>query len=254
VYRPKWQIALERYDRAVLNGVTFRWLTFDEGYGGKPNFLRELAKREQSYVAEVPKSFSAWTSPPATTERPYRKNGRGRGRKTPRLQSGTPAASTVEDLLKFSPKLRDQPWVKYRVKDGEKGPMIWEAKRVMIHVKDDDGLPIGPLHLVVARNPLEGEVKYFVSNAPAKAQVTTLLLVAFSRWKVERCFEDGKGEVGLDHYEGRTWVGLIRHLVLSSVSYLFLAEVHQELRGKKSGLERVSGPRGSLCIGAVVVA
>jgi SRSO17 transposase len=254
VYRPKWQIALELYDRAVSNGVTFRWLTFDEGYGGKPNFLRELAKREQSYVAEVPKSFTAWTRPPATTERPFRKNGRGRGRKTPRLKSGSPAASTVEDLLKFSPKLRDQPWVKYRVKDGEKGPMVWEAKRVMIHVKDDDGLPIGPLHLVVARNPLDGEMKYFVSNAPAKTKVSTLLLVAFSRWKVERCFEDGKGEVGLDHYEGRTWVGLIRHLVLSSVSYLFLAKVHQELREKKSGPECVPGSRGSLRVGAVVVA
>jgi SRSO17 transposase len=254
VYRPKWQIALELYDRAVVNGVTVRWLTFDEGYGGKPNFLRELSKRTQSYVAEVPKSFTAWTEAPATTERPFRKNGRGRGRKTPRLKSGSPAASTVEDLQKFSSKLRDQPWVRYRVKDGEKGPMIWDAKRVMIHVKDDDGLPIGPLHLVVARNPLDGEVKYFVSNAPAKTKVTTLLVVAFSRWKVERCFEDGKGEVGLDHYEGRTWVGLIRHLVLSSVSYLFLAEVHQELRGKKSGPERVSSPRGSLCVGAVVVA
>jgi SRSO17 transposase len=254
VYRPKWQIALELYDRAVANGVTFRWLTFDEGYGGKPNFLRELANREQSYVAEVPKSFTAWTTAPATTERPFRKNGRGRGRKTPRLQSGSPAASTVEDLLKFSPKLRDQPWVKYRVKDGEKGPMIWEAKRVMIHVKDEDGLPMGPLHLVVARNPLDGEVKYFVSNAPPPTKVTTLLLVAFSRWKVERCFEDGKDEVGLDHYEGRTWVGLIRHLVLSSVSYLFLAEVHQELREKKSGAECVSSARGGLCVGAVVVA
>ena len=54
VYRPKWQIALTLYDRARANGVSFRYLTFDEGYGGKPEFLRQLAVREQLYVAEVP--------------------------------------------------------------------------------------------------------------------------------------------------------------------------------------------------------
>ena len=56
VYRPKWQIALELYDRARGNGVAFAWVTFDEGYGGKPEFLRGLIARGQRFVGEVPGS------------------------------------------------------------------------------------------------------------------------------------------------------------------------------------------------------
>src|SRR5262249_57826689 len=85
-----------------------------------------------------------------------------------------------------------------------------------------------------ARRAKAGGNKYFVSNAPLDTSVQQLLLVAFSRWRIERCFEDDKGEVGLDHYEGRRYVGLKRHLLLSAVSYLFLARVRQELAGKKN--------------------
>ena len=67
------------------------------------------------------------------------------------------------------------------------------------------------------------EVKYFVSNAPPKTSESVMLLVVSSRWRVERCFEDQKGEIGLDHFEARKWLGLQRHLALSAVSYLFLA-------------------------------
>src|SRR5262249_59928749 len=66
-YRPKWQIALELYDRAVANGVRFAWLTFDEGYGGKPGLLSGLRQRRQRYVAEVPRTFGGWLELPALT-------------------------------------------------------------------------------------------------------------------------------------------------------------------------------------------
>ena len=69
VYRAKWQIALEQYRRAVANGVRFAWLTFDEGYGSKPPFLRELDALGQNYVAEVPVSFHVWTKRPAVLYR-----------------------------------------------------------------------------------------------------------------------------------------------------------------------------------------
>jgi SRSO17 transposase len=241
VYRPKWQIALDIYDRSINNKVTFDWVTFDEGYGSKPGFLRGLHSRNQLFVGEVPRTFMGWTNEPRVTTRPFRR-GRGRGRKTPRVVAGSPPAIGVESMLKYSPALRDQEWVRYRVKDGEKGPLVWEVKHTMITVKDENGLPGMRLHLVIGRNVLDpDEIKYFVSNAPDDASIQTILLVAFSRWRVERCFEDQKQEVGLDKWEGRNWLGLIRHLILTSVSYLFLAKVVAHQREKKSGAHSVPG-------------
>jgi SRSO17 transposase len=254
VYRPKWKIALELFDRARDNGVSFDWLTFDEGYGGKPEFLRELQGRKQCFVGEVPTTFTGWIHAPRVTDRPFRR-AKGRGRKTPRMVASSRPAIRVENMLKYAPELRDQEWVRYRVKDGEKGPMVWEAKHVQITVKDENGLPGMRLHLVVARNALDPtEIKFFLSNAPAETSVQTLLLVAFSRWRVERCFEDQKQEVGLDQWEGRHWLGLKRHLILTSVSYLFLARVREKLRGKKSRVDRVPSTQGDGTLGAELVA
>jgi SRSO17 transposase len=240
VYRPKWKIALDLYDRARNNGVMFDWLACDEGYGGKPEFLRELDARQQVFVAEVPTTFTGWINEPKVTERPFRR-AKGRGRKIPRLVAGSRLAISVKNMLKYSPALREQPWVRYYVKDGQKGPLVWEVKHTRITIKDENDLPGIRLHLMVARNVLDPEeIKFFVSNAPPQTDVQTLLLVAFSRWRVERCFQDQKQEVGLDQWEGRRWLGLKRHLIITSVSYLFLARVREQLREKKSGPHRMS--------------
>jgi len=98
------------------------------------------------------------------------------------------------------------------------------------------------------------EIKFFLGNAPEETSVQTLLLAAFSRWRVERCFEDQKQEVGLDQWEGRRWLGLKRHLILTSVSYLFLARVREQLREKKSRTDRVPSAYGTGITGAELVA
>lgn len=242
-HRPKWQIALELYDHARANGVSFAYLTFDEGYGGKPEFLRQLAAREQVYVAEVPRTFTGWLSAPHVTDRPYRRGARGRGRAVPRLTSGSAPAQSVEYHRNWTAALKDQAWTRFRIKDTQKGPMVWEAKRVRLVPKDEDGLPGQPLHLIVARNVRDIlEVKFFVSNAAEETAVQELLHVAFSRWRVERCFEDQKTELGFDHFEGRSYLGLRRHQAITAVSHLFLSEVHQQLRGEKSGADGLPGP------------
>ena len=255
VYRPKTEIALELYDRSVAHGVRFEWLTFDEWYGSKPPFLRALDRRGQKFIGEVHKDFTAWTEPPRVTERPFRRHGRGRSRRTPRIVAGGPRSMTVADMMRFHRPLREQAWKRYRIKDGEKGPMVWEIKHVLIYPKNEEGLPDKPYHLIVARNVLDpNEIKYFVSNAPPTASVQTMLLVAFARWRVERCFEDEKGELGLDHYEGRLYQGLKRHMIITAVSHLFLAKVHQDLRGEKPGADGVPSSHGDVSVGEEHVA
>jgi SRSO17 transposase len=253
-YRPKTEIALELFDRARAHGIQFAWLTFDEWYGGKPAFLQALDGRRQPFVAEVPRTLMGWIDPPRVTERPFHRR-RGRGRKTPRLLAGTRPAQTVEHLLGFHPTLKEQAWQRWRVKDGEKGPMVWEVKHAPFYLQGPDGLPGPRWHLVVARNVLDPkEIKFFVCNASPDTPVSTILLVGFSRWRVERCFEDGKGEIGLDHYEGRRYPGLKRHLILSAISYLFLARTNQRLGGKKIRIDRLPSPHRRVRINSLVVA
>lgn len=242
VYRPKWQIALELYDRARSAGVGLDWITADEGYGSKPGFLEALEARGQKFVVEVPRNFSVWIDSPEVTHRSYRKSGGGRPRKTPRVKSGQDEPRSVENVF-FSEAMTRKRWTKYYIKDGEKGPVVWEAKRLRVTLKGSDGMPGMRLWLVVARNVLDGEMKYFVSNAGRATPLQTKLLVGFSRWRVERSFEEEKQEIGLDCFEGRRYVGLKRHLIISSISHLFLVRVREGERKKKSGGHVGTDPR-----------
>ena len=256
VYRSKWRIALEQVKRAWSNGLRFAWLTFDEGYGGKPPFLRELDALGQNYMAEIPASFRVWTKCPEVVHREHQTHRRpGRPRKLPRLRVQTLPQSEVRNLLQYSSMLRDVPWEQYHVKDGEKGPMVWQVKHIFVWLADESKLPTRPHHLLVARNPLKpDEIKFFLSNAPEATSVDELLLVAFSRWKIERMFEDGKGELGLDHFEVRRFLCVKRHLIISCASYLFLAEFRREQVGGKRRPYHPSVAAGDLRAGVHLVA
>ena len=246
VYRPKWQIALDQYRRALANGLRFAWLTFDEGYGGKGPFLRALERLGQNYVAEVPASFPAWTKRPTVLYRASaRDRKQGRRRHYPRLKVKNNPKVEARHILSYSPLMRKVPWQDYYVKDGSKGPMVWQAKRLMVYLADENGLPTRPYHLLVARNALNhNEVKYFLSNAPELTSVEMLLRVAFTRWIIERAFEDSKTELGMDHFEVRKFLSIQRHLILSCLSHVFLSEFCWKYRGEKSGPDTLPGSYG----------
>ena len=245
VHRPKWQIALALRQRAVANGVRFEWLTFDEAYGQVPSFLFALDDLGQRYVAEVPPDFTGWLVKPAVLQK-GRYRGAGRPRKFPRLKVKNTPAVNVKNLCRYSPAMRDAAWQTFHIKDGTKGPIVWEAKAARFYLKRD-GLPTWPHWLIVARNALDpNEVKYFVSNAPMGTPLEVILHVAFSRWHVERCFQDEKSELGLSHFEVRNHLSLRRHLILTAVSHLFLSQTHQKWRGEKSAADSLSGPHRRL--------
>jgi len=243
VYRPKWQIALEQYRRAIANGVRFAWLTFDEGYGRNSGFLRELDHLGQNYVAEVPVDFMAWTRRPDVLYRQHSRDKKpGRKKRYPRLKAKNNPRVQVRNILSYSPVMQARKWKDYYVKDGSKGPMVWQVKHIKVYLADEHGLPSRPYHLLVARNALNhNEIKYFISNAPLGTSTEILLRVAFTRWTIERAFQDSKTELGMDHFEVRKFCSIQRHLILSCLSHVFLSEFCLKHKGEKSGLDRMPG-------------
>ena len=255
VYRPKWQIALDQYKRSLSNGLRFTWLTFDEGYGGKPPFMRQLDAMGQNYVAEIPRSFRVWTRCPEVVHREHETHRfRGRPRKFPRLRVRTPSRAAVGNLLAHSSILRKIPWEPYRIKDGEKGPMVWEVKHIPVWLPDERALPTRAHHLLIARNAADrSEIKFFLSNAPQGATTEELLLVAFSRWKIEQMFRETKSELGFDQFEVRKHLCIKRHLIISCVSHLFLAEFRIRHGGEKPAAHDPAGATSDFAPGADLV-
>jgi hypothetical protein len=112
--------------------------------------------------------------------------------------------------------------------------LVWEVRQIAFY-PNNNGVPGKQERLLILREVLTGEVKYFLSNGSAEVPLKTLLLVAFSRWRIERLFEDGKGEVGFDHFEVRCYRSLIRHLILTTLSLYFLCGQTDRLRKKNPG-------------------
>ena len=208
-YRPKWQIALDLLDRTMANGVGLKYLTADEGYGRFAPFRAGVDERGLVYVVETDCSQWGWT--PQT----LRKNRAAAPRRVDQLwKRGGPS------------------WALFHIKNTGNGPVVWEVRATRF-VPREDQRPGTECWLLVARNVLDGKVKYLLSNAPADTPLQVLLHVAFSRWHIERVFEDGKGEIGLDHFEVRQYRSIMRHLVLSMVSLLFLMRETQRLQKKR---------------------
>jgi SRSO17 transposase len=218
VYRPKWRIALEQLTRASGNGLTLNWLTFDEYYGSKPGFLEDLdARPGLYYVGEVPRNFRCLAVRP-------------RGKKPPKGWTGKRA----DNLAKFSPAWSGREWHGVSLARLTLDNQEWEVRSGQVYLVRRGELSQRTYWLIVARNLATGEVKYFISNAPAETPVEKLLRVAFCRWNVEHMFRVAKSEIGFGHFEGRSYVALMRHLILCLLVMGFVAEHTDRLRGGKS--------------------
>ena len=180
------------------NGIHFDWLTFDEGYGSKVPFLEFLGAAKQRFVAEVPKSFSVRMTPGGPPER---------------ADAALPAHDTKS-------------WRRFRLARQTLGHQVWRAKALHVWAAGRRQ------RLIVAINETTGEVKYFVSNA-RNVGLARLMRVAFTRWNVEHLFRVAKQEVGLTHYEGREYIGLMRHLILGLIVMGFVSSQQARKRGEK---------------------
>ncbi len=228
VYRPKWRIALEQVARVVANGLTLNWLTFDEYYGGKPAFLEELdARPGMYYVGEIPRNFRCLATRP-------------RGKKPKKGWKGKRA----DNLARFSSAWNRRDWQGVSLSRLTLDAQEWDIRAGQVYLARRGELSSRTYWWIVACNPATGEVKYFLSNAPTDAPVERLLRVAFTRWNVEHTFRAAKSEIGFGHFEGRSYVALMRHMILCLLVMGFVAEQTDRLRGEKSGDDHGAGVPG----------
>jgi SRSO17 transposase len=216
VFREKWKIALELLDN-LPKEVKYQAIVADAGYGEIKEFLQELDKREKLFVVQIPQSHSFW---PENVELITEQNNFGRPRKYPSIADNKAKALSANDwkdkaiaenaqVLTISLPLKKKKKVQviaYRVK--ETITQAWYRPGVerwlLIEILSD------------------GSYKYYLSNAPKDISIEQLVLWAHSRWHIEQGYQQMKEELGLDHFEGRSWRGLHHHLVLCFAAFDFL--------------------------------
>jgi SRSO17 transposase len=209
--------------------LPFQWVTCDEAFGQNPAFLDALAALELSYLAEVPHDTRVWLTRPPTAVPP--RGTRGPAPTRERLTADAPAPVRVDILAAQVPAAQ---WQRSQIKEGAKGPMVAEfAFMRVVPVRNE--LP-GPEHWLVLRRSRgeTPELKTYLCNAPVTTPHRKLVWASGMRWPVESAIKESKGEVGLDQYEVRGWVGWHHHTTLSLLAHYFLVR-HRCRLGKKIG-------------------
>jgi SRSO17 transposase len=245
-FATKPTLAAEAVEGIVASGaVRARWLTCDEGFGDDPAFLDRIAATGLRYLAEVSRSTHLWplrtpTGQPAPATPtvwvpPQTASRKGPAPQRPRLHPDSPPTQTAEAWAAAVPAAA---WQRYRILEGAKGPLLADFVAVRV-LAVRDGLP-GPTGWLVIRRtiPEPGEqpvYKYYLSNAPADLPLLALVWASGMRWPIERCFTEGKDELGLDHYECRFWRGWHHHMTLVILAHLFLVQLQARLNQREGG-------------------
>jgi len=201
-----------------------RWVACDEGFGRDTTLLDKIAGLGLWYFAEVPHDTRVWRERPTTAVPTWS----GRGRKPTREQvvSDGAAPQTVVELASALPA---EAWSRQLIKEGSKGPIVADFATVRV-IAVREGLPGPEVWLVLRRNVGTGDLKTYLSNAPATVPQARLVWVSGMRWPVETCFEEGKQYLGMGDYEVRSWLGWHHHLTLCILAHFFLVRVQCRLK------------------------
>jgi SRSO17 transposase len=215
VFQETWRIALDLLDRSGPD-VPHGWVAGDDEFGRATDFRAQLRLRQERYVLDVP----ADTLVREVARRPDGKR---------------PAFERAEVWAARQPAWR---WKTITVRAGAKGPLKVRALKRRVQTKEDGGR-VGPTEtLTVIRSPgPEPRTWYTVSNAARRERLATLVKVHSERHQVEEVLQEGKGEVGLAHYEVRSWVGWHHHMTLALLALWFLTLERRQLGGKNPGLD-----------------
>lgn len=223
VYRSQTELALELIDQMLSWEVPRLPVVGDSAYGNNYEFREQLRRRQLSYVMAVEPTTVVWTQDPNAVPVPPSPP-TGRPRRYPPLAS-TP---TPQDLGTVAKQLPKTAWKKVTWREGTRGPQrsrfaklkVWAAHgwRAQMH-------PQRVAEWLLVEWP-EGETeptKYWLAQlGPGSPGLRRLVTIAHARWRIEMDYRELKEELGLDHFEGRHWLGWHHHVTLVTLAYAFL--------------------------------
>jgi SRSO17 transposase len=228
-FATKPQQAMTMLEHAWEQGVPMRWVTGDEVYGDSPRLRETIQAHGRFYVLAVSANTRVWTERPEVQE-PAEQTG-GRPRRAPRVVQGAPQARMVSEAIASLPR---SAWKRLAVVEGEKGVITYHWARVRV-VESRDQLPGPDIWLLARRSPsAPDKLASYLAYAPPKTSLETLMRVASTRYTVEQCIEEAKGETGLDQYEVRFWHSWYRHITLSMMAHAWLVSIKLREQEKKT--------------------
>ena len=203
-FQTKPQIAAALVARST---VRFDWITADEEFGRDGHFLNALESRNQRYLVEVPADTTVWPDKPL--------------RQTP--------DELVWQVRHLAETIPAKAWRVIQLREGAKGPLAFEFTRLRVWAVRHRHA--GPQVWLLIRRSLEPvpEVKYYISNAEPGVPLETMALVTGSRWPVEEFFEDAKGQLGMAHYEARSWTSWHHHMSLVALAHLYVVQTRRDV-------------------------
>jgi len=222
-FKTKTELALDLIDEVRTWGLQDRLVLTDSGYGDSYEFRGGLRSRKLDYVAQVSGGLTAWAEDPHPAEPPMK-----RGGKIPRKRLYAKELPPTRSLCQIAKDLPSSSWKTITWREGTKGPLSSCFARMVVWMAT--GLTEGRTMKVPSEELLiewpEGTNeprKYWLSSLfPQRTSFRALVRKAKGRFRVDQDYEEMKGEVGLDHFEGRSWQGWHHHVTLVTLAYAFL--------------------------------
>ena len=239
-FQTKPQQARAMLEHAWELGVPMRWVTGDSVYGESTPLRMAIERAGKWYVLAVTSVTRVWQERPALLP-PAERTG-GRPRRNVRLAPGAPKPQTVAQVVAQLPRQR---WRRLSVGLGAKGARVYDWTRLRV-IESRDDLP-GPEIWLLARRAVSppNEIAYYLAAAPHTVPLQQLTQVASTRYTVEQCIEEAKGEAGFDRYEVRTWASWYRHITLTILAHAWLADRRSRPEETAPGKKSSRGTSGS---------
>ena len=223
VFATKGEIALTLVDEAAEAGVKPHAVVFDAGYGHQSPFLDGLEARSLPYAGAIEKGVhfrlaEAVEADPGDDPAPRKP---GRPRKRPGLEDRVPARAAEAILA----ELPAESWQQVSWRNGVKGPLVKQCARVRVYRTARPGRHSPTQGWLIGERPLpgrSGDPKYYFAWGHDNLTLEELIELLHVRWVIERFYQDAKGELGLDDYEGRLWHGFHRHIALVMLAHSYL--------------------------------